>query len=134
LGGDETTDLLVSMVDAINDLTVQGDIKLLSISINNTNTPTPINDLIVNPSINRHAIVEYAIYRVSSTTELSQVGTFWMTYYSNSGVWQISDVGSSNALVDFTADNAGQVYYTAQTIGGTGYTGALSCRARVYPA
>lgn len=132
--GDETTNYLVTLGTAINDITSVGDIPLLSIPINNNQTTLiNVDNLSFETTQVRHAIIEYSVYRVTSSEEVSQCGNLLITYKNNAATWELIDNTVGDAGVSFTITTAGQVQYTSTNMAGTGYQSKMSFRARAFP-
>lgn len=133
--GDEVTNWAIAISKAVEDLTVAGDIKLISISVNNNQAvATNVPNLRFDTVITRHAIVEYAVYRIKGTEELSQAGQLYLTYKNNAGTWEIVDNTVGDAGIAFTVTPQGQVQYTTTELTASGtYTGKMSFRARCFP-
>lgn len=133
--GDQVTNWAVAISNAVNDLTVVGDIKLVSVSVNNNQT-TPINvpNLRFDTVQTRHAIISYSVYRVKGSDELSQAGQMYVTYKNNSGTWEIIDNTVGDAGIVFTITPAGQVQYTTTDLTDAGtYVGKMSFRGMAFP-
>jgi len=132
--GTEVTSWIQQISSAVSDLTVAGDVKLISVSVsNNQGSVANIENLNFDTATIRHAIVEYAVYRVTTTEELSQTGNLYLTYKSNANTWEIVDNAVGDAEITFTITNAGQVQYVTTNMGGSSYTGKMSFRGRVFP-
>lgn len=131
--GTEVTGWIDSISTAVSDLTVTGDIKLLSVGLSNNAPSTTVENLRFDTSEVRHAIITYSIYRVTSLHEESSMNHMYLTYKSNAGTWELVDNGVGSTGVNFTIDNTGQVKYTSTNLSGTGYSGKMSFRAQAFP-
>lgn len=129
--GEEAT----AWAEAVSDLlaTLQGpnDIALTTATIaNNTSSPTNINGLAFNNAAVRSATIDYAIYRVTNTTELAEAGTLHIVYKNGANAWNVVRSHNDEGGVDFTVLASGQVQYTSTNVSGTGYSGTIKFRAR----
>lgn len=90
---------------------------------NNTSTPTSISDLFFDPIQVRSFIVDYSIYRETSTQAAAQVGQLRGVYNSRNSTWLISDdFAGENAGIEFSVSMSGQVLFTSTNFTGTSYT------------
>lgn len=132
--GEETTGWISAISLAVSDLTVTGDIKLISVSVANNQAATAnVENLRFENSQTRHAIVEYGVYRITSGSEVSQAGQLFLTYKSSAATWEIEDHTVGDAGMVFTITTAGQIQYTSTNMAGTGYQGKMSFRGRAFP-
>lgn len=132
--GTSVTNYLVAVADAIDDLTAVGDIKLLQVPvINNQTSALDLDGLAFDTSLTRHAIVTYAIYRVTDLEEFSQAGQLYVTFKSNAGTWEIIDNSVGETSVEFSITTGGQVQYTSSNMSGSNYVGKVSFRAAAFP-
>ena len=133
--GDQVTNWIISASRAIDDLTVAGDIKLISVSVNNNQaTPTNVPNLRFDTLQTRHAIVDYGVYRIKGSEELSEMASLYVTYKSSAGTWELIDNGVGISGLSFSITGAGQVQYTSSNMVDVGvYTGKMSFRARSFP-
>jgi len=133
--GDEVTNWAIAISKAVDDLTVAGDIKLITVSVNNNQVaPIAVPNLRFDTVVNRHAIIDYAVYRIKGSDELSQAGQIYLTYKSSAGTWEIADNTVGDAGIVFTVTSQGQVQYTTTNLTDVGtYTGKMSFRGRAFP-
>lgn len=133
--GDEVTNWAVTISKAVDDLTVAGDIKLITVTVNNDqDVAIAVPNLRFDTVTTRHAIVDYAVYRIKGTEELSQAGQLYLTYKSSAGTWEIADNTVGDAGIVFTITPQGQVQYTTTDLTAVGtYTGKMSFRGRAFP-
>jgi hypothetical protein len=133
--GDEVTNWAVTISKAVDDLTVAGDIKLITVTVNNNQVaPIAVPNLKFDTVVTRHAIVDYAVYRIKGADELSQAGQLYLTYKSTAGTWEIADNTVGDAGIVFTITPQGQVQYTTTDLTDVGtYTGKCSFRGRAFP-
>jgi hypothetical protein len=132
--GDDTTEWIVTISDAMSGLVGPGDIALkTNINlVNNQAVAANVFGMKFENTVTRSAVLECSIYRVTSLEELSEITTLYVTYYSNSNTWAISNAGAGTSGINFTITPAGQVQYTSTNMSGTGYSGKLAFRARSY--
>lgn len=131
-----------SVTSALNNIV--GTYDVVAQQFNLTPVPfsvvTPITNLAFSTAEVISAIIEYAVYRNTNTTTLSEAGTLTVVYNVTNMTgekWQMLRETDSDASVIFTIDDSGQVYINTTTISGTSYNGFISYRARtlqnVYP-
>lgn len=130
--GESITDWAQAITNAVNSAVGNGDIIQTVVTINNNQTSsTNVGGLVFDTSTVRGAIVDYSIYRTTSSVELVEVGTMYLSYKSVANTWELCQVGmSTTAGVTFTVSPSGQVLYTSDNQSGTSYTGTMSFRAR----
>jgi hypothetical protein len=131
--GEDTTNLLLAMVNQLNTLVVQGDINLTTVSINNNQaSPLDITGLLFDTAYTLGAFVEYNIRRSTSLSSLVETGTLILSFDSITSTWSIAryDSGSSSG-VDFSITAGGQLQYTSSNMSGTSYSGQIKYRARI---
>ena len=128
--GADVTDWAIAVTAALTSVANPGDIPQTPGSIVNTGVLTSVGSLSFDTSTVRGAVIDYTIDRSTSTTELSETGTMWVTYNSRLNTWELARVSVGNAGVVFTITPAGQVQYTGTVMSGTGYVGAIAYQAK----
>lgn len=129
--GNDLSDLIEALVSVANNSVSTGDILTTSFAIaNNTTAQTNVTGLLFDPASVRSAIIEYSVYRTTSSTELSESGVMLVTYKSTAGTWEVAQYSVGDAGVTFTAANSGQFKYVSTNLSGTSYSGLLKFRAR----
>ena len=135
--GEDASAWAVAVTDVLGSVVGPGDIVLTAASIaNNQASPTNVVGLAFDTTSVRGALVEYAIYRVTTgggATELAEMGSMYLAYKSTAASWELAVVGLTNAGVTFSVTNTGQVQYTSTNITGSSYSGTIKFRARAIP-
>ena len=138
--GVEATNWAIAVTTAINTALTPGDIPQPSTGVfilNNNVTPANVSGLLIDPALFRGAIIEYSIYRVKGSTELTETGTMEVSFKTTSNTWGLSREGSAGTDgdeigVQFTILPSGQVQYTSSDITTSGtYTSLLQYRVRI---
>jgi hypothetical protein len=133
--GEQQSELISALVDVSNSVVGTGDILQTSFSLANDVTEEDnanVTGLQFDTSQVRSAIIEYSIYRSTSSDELSECGTMLVTYKSTASSWEVARYSVGDAGVTFTLTSAGQAQYTSSDMAGTGYSGLLKFRARSF--
>lgn len=131
--GEQLSELLEALVDVSNSVVGTGDILQTSFSLSNDVVDeTVVTGLQFDPALVRSAIVEYSIYRSTSSDEASECGTMLVTYKSIASTWEVARYSVGDAGITFTFDNVGQGKYISTNMSGTGHTGTLRFRARAF--
>lgn len=127
------TDWAEAVTDKISEINVVGDLSpnALFTIINNQAAPANVSGLSFNVLQIRGVVIEYSIYRNTSTTEKAETGTLYLIYKTVAASWEWARTYSGEGGVNFSVTNAGQVQYTSDSMGGTGYVGNIRYRARV---
>ena len=102
---------------------------------NNVSSPQDIVGLLFNPATVRSAVIEYSIYRSTSSNELAEKGTLNIVYKNGGTVgekWTIGRVffGDDGEII-ISATDAGQFQYTSSNLAGTSYSGTMRFEAVV---
>lgn len=138
--GDAVTGWAEDVTTVLDTLLGSSDITLTSATVlNNQSSVVNVAGLSFNTGTVRAAIIEYSIYRVSSTNPSgkAETGTISLVYDNSAGAgnkWSIAHgqiVG--NAGIIFSITDAGQVQYTSTDIGSTSYSGVMKFKARTLP-
>ena len=94
--------------------------------VNNTTSPSNVTSLVFDPIQVRSFLVDYSIYRESSTESDAQIGQLRGIYNTKTSTWFLSDdYAGENAGVSFTISASGQVQYTSSNFSGTSHIGTL---------
>lgn len=129
--GDDLHDLLVAITTQAASVSGPSDIPVTSFTVaNNIASVANVTGLFFDPTLVRGAIVDYSIYRSSSTTELSETGQMMLTYKSTAGTWELAPFHTGSSGVVFSITNAGQVQYTSSNFGGISYVGKMKFSAK----
>lgn len=100
---------------------------------NNISSATSVTGLSFSGSTYRSFIIDYSIYRSTSTalSAVAQVGELRGVYNTQSLTWYLSDnYSGQNSGVTFSITSGGQIQYTSTNISGTSYTGSLKYTTR----
>lgn len=129
--GEEATAWAVAVTGVLGTLVGTGDILETVANIaNNQTVPADVVGLSFDPTTIRGSITQYSIYRVTSTAEVVEVGQLYLSYKSVAQSWDLAIVGGQNANTVFSITPAGQVQYTTDNMGGTGYSGQMKFVAK----
>lgn len=131
--GDDLSDIILALIAVSNDILGTADILTTSFNIaNNQSSAANVNGLSFNTSLVRSAIIQYSLYRTSTTTEMSETGHIYVTYKSTAGTWEIAQSYGGSSGVTFTITNAGQIQYTSTNFSGTSYSGKMKFNAKAF--
>lgn len=130
--GEDATDWAIEVTNLLSDLKGPNDIIQTAFSINNNQAvASNIIGLAFDAATVRYAIVDYTIYRTTSTAELAEGGQIHLIYKNVAGTWLIEqDRQGDNSGVVISITNAGQLQYTSSNVAGLSYTGKISFRAK----
>lgn len=130
--GEDASGWAEEVTNLLGDLKGPNDIIQTTFSINNNQaSPTNIIGLAFDGATVRYAIVDYAIYRTTSTNELAEGGQLFLIYKNTANTWTIErEFQGDNAGVIITVNNAGQLQYTSTNVSGLSYTGQIGFRAK----
>jgi hypothetical protein len=95
-------------------------------------SPTAVTNLSFSTTAVIAARIDYAVYRNSTSTTLSETGTMRVVYNATNSpgsLWLLSRESDGDAMVDFSISDTGQVSINPTAIGGTGYSGFVDYRA-----
>jgi len=132
-GSDGATGWAEDVTQVLSDLLGPNDILETSFTIaNNQLTATDVVGLNFNIASVRSAIIDYSIFRISTTNPSgsTETGTIKIVYDNNVG-WssgQGAVVGDSGVVLSITP--TGQFEYTSSDIGSLNYTGTIKFRAK----
>lgn len=131
--GDDQQDLLLALVQIAQNSVGSGDILTTSFNVsNNISSAANITGLSFDTSTVRSAIVQYSLYRTSSTTEKSEVGHIYLTYKSTAASWEIAQSYAGDSGVVFSITAGGQMKYTSTNFSGISYQGKLKFSAKSF--
>jgi hypothetical protein len=131
--GEELTDLLVELVEVSNSSVGTADVLLTSFTVaNNQSSAANVTGASFDTSQVRSFIMQYSIYRSTSTNELSEVGHLYGTYKSTAGTWDLAQTYSGSSGVTFTITSAGQIQYTSTNVSGSSYSGKMKFKATAF--
>lgn len=131
--GEQQSELIEALVNVANTVVGTGDILPTSFNVaNDVEIAIPVTGLQFDPATVRSAIIEYSIYRSTTTQELSECGTMTITYLSQAARWDVARYSVGDAGIVFTFDSSGQAQYTSSEMLGTGHSGLLKYRARAF--
>lgn len=131
--GDDLSDIILALIAVSNDTLGTADILTTSFNVaNNQAVAANVNGLSFNTSLVRSAIIQYSLYRTSTTTEMSETGHIYVTYKSTAGTWEIAQSYAGSSDVTFTITNAGQVQYISSNFSGTSYSGKMKFNAKAF--
>lgn len=129
--GEEATAWAEEVTDVLADLKGPNDILQSSFSIgNNQSTFADVVGLIFDPGQVRSATIQYNIYRVTDTQELSEEGVLRVVYKNNAAVFELTQDSSGDSGVSFQILPTGQVQYSSSLVAGVSYVGTMKFRAQ----
>jgi hypothetical protein len=135
--GEDATGWASAVTEALNALIASGDILPTTLVLqNNQASFVDVTGLFFNASTIRAANINYAIYRVSNTTNpgLAESGLLMLDLNDTAPVgskWTLIQIKNGDGGVAFSVTDGGQVQYTSTDIGLTGYTGVINFSAKV---
>lgn len=128
--GPEASDAFLALATVVNSISGPQDITQTVANIaNNQIAPANVVGLAFNPSIVRGARIDYNVYRVTSTSEVVEQGSMYISYKPNAALFDITTIGSQGANVVWSITSLGQVQFTSDNMSGTGYSGQITFRA-----
>ncbi len=107
---------------------------------NNVGSVTDITGMKFNSTKQNHAVVEYLIQRVTTSTgatALYAAGSFHVVYKASAGTWHIVAIGTpgpDSSGITFSITASGQVQYLSSNITGTANISKITWRARTLAA
>jgi hypothetical protein len=134
--GEDATAWAEEVTNVLDDLVSAGDIFQTEFTIvNNQSTSADVNGLLLDTSVVRSAVIDYSIYRVSTSNPSGNVenGTIFAVYdnsASSGNKWIISQEKNGEAGVTLDIDDDGQFTYTSTDIGAAGYSGSMKFKSR----
>lgn len=103
--------------------------QIQTIDSYNPGTNVDIPNLAFPTSNVRAAMIRYAVYRNTSTTTLSEVGSIYMVYNPSNGSglkWETTREYDGNASISFNVTDTGQVQFSTETLGGINHNGVIT--------
>lgn len=132
--GEDATAWAVAVTGVLGEVQGTGDIQQSVATIaNNISSPTNVIGLSFSPVTVRGAIVEYTVYRNTTSagaTEAVEVGTMYPGYKNVANNWDMPIVGGGGSGVIFSITSSGQIQYTSTNFTGSSYSGIIHFRAR----
>lgn len=130
--GEDATGWATEVTLLLSDLKGPNDIIQTAFSINNNQAvASNIIGLAFDSATVRYAIVDYTIYRSTSTNEVAEGGQLHLIYKNVAATWLIEqDRQGDDSGVVITITNGGQLQYTSSNLAGLSYSGTISFRAR----
>lgn len=134
--GEGATGWAEEVTTVLNNLSGTDDILETTFNVaNNVSSSQDIVGLTFNPSTVRSAVIDYSIYRSTSSTELAEKGKLELIYKNGATPttkWTIGRVFfGDDGGVEFTMTDAGQIQYTSSNLAGTSYSGVMHFEATV---
>lgn len=130
------TDWAEAVTLALSTLLGPGDILQSTFTINNNvSIPANINGLLFDPGTVRSANISYAVYRTSTAQPAgnTESGTIYINYddsATSGNKWSLTQQINNNAGIVFNILDNGQIQYTTNDIGNTGYFGKITFSAK----
>src|SRR5574343_41563 len=72
----------------------------------------------------RSAVINYSVYRTTSTSDAAEAGILTVVYNPNNGTnekWEMTREYTGDGSITFNITDTGQVQFTTATLGGTGH-------------
>lgn len=131
--GDDLHDVVVALANASNSASGPSDIPMTSFTVaNNTSSVANITGASFDTTLVRSFILNYSVYRTTTTTEMSEVGVLYGTYKSTAATWDFSQQRGGIANITFTITSGGQLQYTTDNFGGSTYSGKMKFYAKSF--
>ncbi len=135
--GQAASDWATAVTSALTDLQSPNDIPQTTFAIqNNLTSFGDITGLSLNTGQVRAAIIDYSVYRVSTSNPSghAEAGTMSAVYDNSAAAgskWIISigEIEGNSGLV-FDITDTGQIQYKSSDIGSAGYSGVMHFRAK----
>jgi hypothetical protein len=124
-----------ALADAVNAVTGTYDIapQVQTIDDIPNNQLTSIDNLSFPPLDVRAATIYYTVYRKTNLDEVTEAGTLEISYNDKRSVpntkWEMVRMGQSDASIDFSITDLGQVLFTIRPLSGSSHEGKISYRA-----
>lgn len=130
--GNDLSDIIQALAAVANNVQGPGDILSTTFPVaNNVVSASNITGLAFNSSVVQGAIVQYSIYRTSSTpSEVAETGVILLSYKPVANTWIFSQTTNGFSGITFSITNAGQFQYTSSDIGSTGYSSNMVFNAK----
>lgn len=136
--GEDASAWAVAVTATLSTLAGTNDILNSTATIaNNVSVAAVINGLLFNPTTVRSALIQYSVYRVSSTnlTGYAESGIIEVVYDNNAvsgSRWITSQVKNGDSGIAFSVLDNGQFQYITSNIGATSYTGIMKFSAKTF--
>lgn len=136
--GEDASAWAVAVTDTLSTLSGTNDILNSTATIaNNVSVAADINGLLFNPTNVRSALIQYSVYRASSSTLLgnAESGVIELVYDNNASSgsrWITSQIKNGDAGIVFSILDSGQVQYISTNIGATSYVGTMKFSAKTF--
>ena len=131
--GDDLHDVVVALAAAANSSAGPSDLPMTSFTIaNNTSSVANVTGASFDTTLVRSFILQYSIYRATTTTEKCETGTLYGSYKSTAATWDLAQTYSGDSGVVFTITSGGQIQYTSTNFGGASYSGKLKFYANAF--
>jgi hypothetical protein len=134
--GSDASDWAQAVTNVISTLLSPGDILASTFSINNyVTSDANINGLLFDTGTIRAATIDYAVYRIStsSTSGHAETGKIYIVYDDNGSSgskWSLSQRSNGDSGVVFNITDNGQFTYKSTDIGSAGYSGSIRFSAK----
>lgn len=134
--GNDAADWASEVTTVLNDLVTPGDILQTTFTIaNNQSSTANIEGLLLDTGNVRSAVIEYSIYRVSTSQPSgnAESGTIHAIYDTSAATgykWTITVETTGDAGVSINVTDTGQFTYTSTDIGTLGYSGIMKFRSK----
>ena len=133
--GDQATGWAEEVTTVLSNLSGADDILETTFNVaNNITVAQDVVSLVFNTSTVRSAVIEYSIYRTTTTTELAEKGTMEIVYKNGATPGTKWTIGRSffgdDAGLEFSMTDAGQFQYISTNLGGTSYSGVMRFEAK----
>lgn len=131
--GEDLSSAIVEIADVLSSINGSADLPLTSFTIaNNTAVAANVVGASFDTSTVRSFVMEYSIYRSTSLSEFSEVGTLYGTYLSTGNSWELAQTYAGSSSVVFSITTGGQIQYTSSNMSGTGYVGKMKFSAKSF--
>jgi len=129
-----------ALSEAVNSVTATYDVppQVQNIDANNSSNNVSLNNLNFPASDVRAATVYYSVSRKTQASgppdsqEVVEAGTLEINYNASRPVtqkWELIRTGGSDALIDFSITDLGQIQFSTRPLTGINHTGLISYRA-----
>jgi hypothetical protein len=134
--GEDATAWAEAVTTVCSNVSGSGDILQTSATIaNNQSSAANVTGLSFDPATVRAAIVEYSVYRITTSTgatERAECGQMYINYKSTAAAFELVVVGSGGSNTTFSITSGGQVQYVTDNQSGSSYSGTMKFRARAF--
>lgn len=131
--GDDLHDTVVALAEAVASTSGSSGIPLTTFQLaNNQSSSANLTGFSFDVSQVRSFIAQYSLYRATSISEESEVGTIYGTYSSVAATWDFSPQLGGSSTISFSITSGGQVQYTSGNLSGSSYQGQIKFMAVVF--